>query len=67
MERSPDRRSKCQGQRSLAHLSSHKIGIVDILKDFGLKRKLLQLKQVLKSVIDGTFANFELIRFSFNL
>lgn len=59
MESSPDRRNKCQGERSLARLRSHKIGIVDILKDFDLKRKPLQLKQVLKSVIDGTFANFE--------
>lgn len=60
------RRSKCQGHWSLLHLQSHKIGTTDIWKDFDLKRKLTQLKQVLERVIDGTLANFELIRFSLN-
>lgn len=35
-------------------------------KDFDLKGKPAKLKQVLKSVTDGTFARFELIKFSLN-
>lgn len=46
---------------------THKTGLGDILEDFDLKRKPAQLKQVLKRVIDGTFASFELIKLSFNL
>ena len=44
---------------------SHKIVTIDNTKRLLLKKKV-QLKQVLKRVIGGTFANFELIRFSLN-